>query len=168
MQSGWAYDAEPAGCTMTMPMSSVRCKLRGRSLPQDRLGEYTGVFESYYENGQLTVMRTYEDGELHGPYETYYLNGQLRSKAIYTTGEQCAEWSFDAFEPLADTIIFNPTDTPCPSDAEEDEILTRASELTALSAELFALTSEQWETREQIAEAQRLSREWLEAYPSGN
>jgi len=142
-------------------------QVKSKGPMEDMLDGYTGVFESYYENGQLTVMRTYKDGELHGPHETYYLNGQLRSKEIYTTGEECAVWAFDAFEPPADTIIFNPTDTPCPSDAEEDEIFTRASEFTALSAELFPLTSEQRMTREQIAEAQRLSREWLEAHPPG-
>jgi hypothetical protein len=144
-------------------------QVKSKGPMEDMLDGYTGVFESYYENGQLAVMRTYKDGELHGPYEIYYLNGQLRAKRIYTAGEQCAIWALpDAFDTLADTMILGSRDTPCPPDSEEDEILTRASELTALSAELFPLPSEQWGTREQIAEAQRLSREWFEAHPPGN
>ena len=48
---------------------------------------FTGVVESYYENGQLWVKATYKGGKFDGPYEAYYENGQLREKTTYKDGE---------------------------------------------------------------------------------
>tara|TARA_B110000259_G_scaffold112128_1_gene128024 strand:- start:322 stop:1488 length:1167 start_codon:yes stop_codon:yes gene_type:complete len=45
-----------------------------------------GVFESYYENGQLKEVKTYKDGNYYGLFEIYYENGQLAEKYNYKDG----------------------------------------------------------------------------------
>ena len=49
-------------------------------------GERDGPYEDYDENGQLEEKSSYKDGELDGPYEDYY-NGQLLWKGTYKDGE---------------------------------------------------------------------------------
>jgi antitoxin component YwqK of YwqJK toxin-antitoxin module len=36
-----------------------------------------GVIETYYDNGQLELRETYEDGKLNGLHEMWYENGKL-------------------------------------------------------------------------------------------
>ena len=51
-------------------------------------GEWHGLVERYYENGQLSYQFNHKDGEKHGLYESYYENGQLFRKLNYKDGER--------------------------------------------------------------------------------
>jgi antitoxin component YwqK of YwqJK toxin-antitoxin module len=44
---------------------------------------FSGVFEEYFENGQLEVKKTYKEGKINGLYERYHENGQLKSKFFF-------------------------------------------------------------------------------------
>ena len=104
--------------------------LRERSTYKD--GEWDGLVESYYENGQLKTKATYDDerdgpseyyyesgqlewrviykdGEWHGLSESYDENGQLESKGTYNMGEDRGEWIEDG-----ETVTYD----PCPPGLE--------------------------------------------------
>ena len=49
-------------------------------------GKEHGLYETYYENGQLRVKGNVKDGKGHGLFEVYYENGQLRSKGNMKDG----------------------------------------------------------------------------------
>ncbi len=51
-------------------------------------GKEHGILEYYYENGQLDSKGSYKDGELDGLLEFYYENGQLASKGSYKGGNR--------------------------------------------------------------------------------
>ena len=53
----------------------------------DKDGIQQGLFEKYYDNGQLNVKCTYKDDEQDGLYERYDWNGELIEKCIYKNGE---------------------------------------------------------------------------------
>ena len=55
--------------------------------PPTKDGEWDGLVESYYENGQLKTKATYKDDERDGPSEYYYESGQLEWRVIYKDGE---------------------------------------------------------------------------------
>ena len=59
-----------------------------RAYSVDENGNEQGPYESYHENGQLSVKCTYKDGKYDGPYEEYYSNGQLEEKGVYRMGER--------------------------------------------------------------------------------
>ena len=48
---------------------------------------FSGVFEGYFENGQLETKTTYKEGKLNGLYESYHENGQLETKTTYKEGK---------------------------------------------------------------------------------
>mgnify|MGYP006143899947 FL=1 len=48
---------------------------------------FTGMVDSYYENGQLEVFARYVVGVQDGYSEMYYQNGQLRLSSNFTAGE---------------------------------------------------------------------------------
>jgi len=50
-------------------------------------GKLYGVYENYYKNGQLTTKTTYKNDKCHGVYEIYYKNGQLEVKTMYKNGK---------------------------------------------------------------------------------
>ncbi len=50
--------------------------------PLDFLYRFTGIVESYYENGNLRNKVNYKDGEPKGLIEWYYENGQLEKKGF--------------------------------------------------------------------------------------
>ena len=43
-------------------------------------GERDGLYEEYYDNGQLFQKGTYKDGESDGPFESYNNNGNIIEK----------------------------------------------------------------------------------------
>jgi antitoxin component YwqK of YwqJK toxin-antitoxin module len=69
-------------------------------------GKYDGPYELYQENGQLESKATYKDGRWDGPYESYHENGQLERKGTYKDGKQCGEWIEDS-----ETVTYD----PCPT-----------------------------------------------------
>ena len=54
--------------------------------PLDFLYRFTGIVESYYENGNLRNKVNYKEGEPKGLIEWYYENGQLEKKGNYKEG----------------------------------------------------------------------------------
>ena len=50
-------------------------------------GKREGVWETYHDNGQLSEKRTYKDGKREGLWELYDKNGQLWKKETWKNGE---------------------------------------------------------------------------------
>ena len=55
-------------------------------------GLIDGPYETYHDNGQLSVKGTYKNGDLDGPFESYHESGQLESKGTYKDYKRCGEW----------------------------------------------------------------------------
>jgi antitoxin component YwqK of YwqJK toxin-antitoxin module len=55
-------------------------------------GVMDGLWEYYYENGQLYSKGTFLNGEFEGAWEYNYENGQLLSKGSYQNGEKDGVW----------------------------------------------------------------------------
>lgn len=49
-------------------------------------GTVDGIFEKYYNNGQLEYKGTFKSGQLDGVFERYFSNGQLDMRAEYKDG----------------------------------------------------------------------------------
>ena len=45
-----------------------------------------GLWQEYYDNGQIKSTANYEDGAIFGQYIEYYDNGQIKKQAIYKNG----------------------------------------------------------------------------------
>lgn len=46
-----------------------------------------GTWKTWYENGQLKSIKTYQNDQLDGPLETFWSNGQLKRKEVFAQGE---------------------------------------------------------------------------------
>jgi len=55
---------------------------------------YTGIYEEYDDNGQLSTKGSYLNGKANGVREYYYDNGQLRSKGSYLNGKKSGIWEY--------------------------------------------------------------------------
>jgi len=55
-------------------------------------GQWHGIYETYYFNGQLESSISYSDGEFDGPLERYYFDGTVIAKGTYNKGARCGEW----------------------------------------------------------------------------
>ena len=63
--------------------------------PLDFLYRFTGIVESFYENGNLRNKVNYKDAEPKGLIEWYYENGQLEKKGNYKEGlREDGLWEF--------------------------------------------------------------------------
>ena len=58
-----------------------------KTIPNEPYEELNGVYEEYYENGQLKSKTSYKNDVPDGVWEEYYENGQLESKTTYKNGE---------------------------------------------------------------------------------
>ena len=63
--------------------------------PLNFLFGFTGIVESYYENGNLRVKGNFKDGKENGLWEWYYENGKLKKKEI--TKKDCERTDFGNF-----------------------------------------------------------------------
>jgi len=54
-------------------------------------GEYDGLFEEFYENGQLKIRVNYIDGKEDGLYEEFDIDGNLTETETYRNGELVEE-----------------------------------------------------------------------------
>ena len=52
----------------------------------NRNGEKHGLWEHYFENGNLYSIGLYKNGMRSGNWEFYYSNGGLRDKKLYREG----------------------------------------------------------------------------------
>jgi antitoxin component YwqK of YwqJK toxin-antitoxin module len=43
-----------------------------------------GLYERWYDNGQLSIRTNYKDNKINGLYEGWYQNGQLECRRNYT------------------------------------------------------------------------------------
>jgi antitoxin component YwqK of YwqJK toxin-antitoxin module len=50
-------------------------------------GARSGPQRSYFDDGALAEVRTYEGGQLHGPQVAYYADGSLRQRETFSRGE---------------------------------------------------------------------------------
>ena len=57
-----------------------------KTIPNEPYEELNGVYEEYYENGQLKSKGTYKNNVPDGVWEEYK-NGRLKSKTTYKNGE---------------------------------------------------------------------------------
>ncbi len=55
-------------------------------------GEPVGLFEYYHENGQLQSRENYKNGEPVGLKEVYHENGQLQSRGNFKEGKMDGMW----------------------------------------------------------------------------
>jgi antitoxin component YwqK of YwqJK toxin-antitoxin module len=55
-------------------------------------GNKTGMWESYWDNGDLESKGSYKNGKEEGYWETYHYNGQLESKGNYMDGVRDGYW----------------------------------------------------------------------------
>ena len=55
-------------------------------------GKEEGIWEFYYDNGQIYSKTTYKNGRLNGDYEEYLSNGQLERKLTYKNGKLDGVW----------------------------------------------------------------------------
>ena len=55
-------------------------------------GEFDGLFEKFYEDGLLWVRENYRDGERDGLREFFYINGQLGIRGNYIDGKKDGLW----------------------------------------------------------------------------
>ena len=63
--------------------------------PLDFLYRFTGIVESYYENGQLEKKGNYKEGlREDGLWEFYYKNGQLLEKGNFKDGRKDGTWEY--------------------------------------------------------------------------
>ena len=53
-----------------------------------------GIYETFYENGQLEEQGTYKDGKKHGLFETFYSTGIKASMGNYMNGQQDGLWGY--------------------------------------------------------------------------
>jgi antitoxin component YwqK of YwqJK toxin-antitoxin module len=56
--------------------------------PINAKGQLHGIWEEYYDNGQLWYKGTFINGIEHGPWITYYDTGQLCYKRTYNMGQR--------------------------------------------------------------------------------
>ena len=47
---------------------------------------YSGLAESYYENGKIKIQINFYDGKPNGMFKEYYKNGQLNKEVRYIDG----------------------------------------------------------------------------------
>jgi antitoxin component YwqK of YwqJK toxin-antitoxin module len=57
-------------------------------------GKYDGIWESYHDNGQLSSKGSFKDGEKEGYWEEYYDNGQSYSKGLYKDDKKDGIWEW--------------------------------------------------------------------------
>ena len=57
-------------------------------------GKREGIWETYYESGQLWYTSNYKDGGLNGLQVEYYQNGQLKMKGNLKFGRQDGLWEY--------------------------------------------------------------------------
>ena len=57
-------------------------------------GKREGLWETYYESGQLWYTSNYKDGGLDGLQVEYYQNGQLKEKGNLKFGRQDGLWEY--------------------------------------------------------------------------
>jgi antitoxin component YwqK of YwqJK toxin-antitoxin module len=55
-------------------------------------GKKEGIWEKYYDNGQLMYKGSYKNGDRDGIWEEYYSDGQLWYKGSYKNGEKDGIW----------------------------------------------------------------------------
>ena len=60
-------------------------------------GKKTGIWEEYYDDGQLESKVSYKDGKRDGIWERYYFNGQLKSKGLYKNDNYDGIWEYYYF-----------------------------------------------------------------------
>jgi antitoxin component YwqK of YwqJK toxin-antitoxin module len=60
--------------------------MQDNNKPKNAKGQPHGLWESYWENGQILYKSQFINGERHGLWEGYWTNGQLRCKIAYILG----------------------------------------------------------------------------------
>ena len=58
-------------------------------------GQPHGLWESYWNNGQLYYKGTYLNGKRHGHWEQYWGDGKLSYKGTYLNGKRIGYWILD-------------------------------------------------------------------------
>ena len=59
-------------------------------------GKEDGLFEGFFENGQLKEKGNYKNGSPHGLFEEFFKDGQLKHRRIYKNGTY--EGPFEYFD----------------------------------------------------------------------
>ena len=65
-------------------------------------GEYDGLQQRWYRNGQLSFEVNYRDDMGVGPYKEYHENGQLKEYGVYKDGRETGDW--DEYSPDGEII----------------------------------------------------------------
>ena len=76
----------------------------GKTYKENSDTPFTGIEESFHENGQIEARTNYKNGLEHGLFESFYENGQLSWRVNYTNGERDGlQESFDKDGNLTET-----------------------------------------------------------------
>ena len=55
---------------------------------------FTGIFECFYDNGQLEIRGYFKDGKKEGLWEKFWGNGQLEVRAYSIDGKEEGLWEY--------------------------------------------------------------------------
>ena len=83
-------DGEPYSGAAFSVFETDPSKIREEGTLKD--GEWDGLYESFYFNGQLDSRLMYSGTEYHGAFERYYANGDVIAKGMYEMGARCGDW----------------------------------------------------------------------------
>ena len=83
-------DGEPYSGPAFSVFETDPSKIREEGTLKD--GEWDGLYESHYFNGQLDSRIRYSETEYHGAFERYYANGDMIAKGMYEMGARCGDW----------------------------------------------------------------------------
>ena len=100
----WRYEnkAIPKGVVccrwvrLVKELKSVRIR-NTRVKCYQRKGNYYGVRETFYPDGQLKERLHYRNGQFHGVWENFYPSGQLKYRDYYRNGDSYGVW--ESFSP---------------------------------------------------------------------
>ena len=69
-------------------------EISGKRNGKFKKGKKDGLWETYYENGQLLFKENYKNGKRDGLSEWYLLDGQLSEKGNYKDGKKDGLWEW--------------------------------------------------------------------------
>jgi len=57
-------------------------------------GNEHGVYERYYQNGQLEEKGSFDSGKRHGSWQKFFINGKMEYSGNYSAGKKVGDWKY--------------------------------------------------------------------------
>lgn len=76
-------------------------------------GIKNGLFQKYFEGGQIMVVGKYIDDKLDGEYTVYYESGKVKIHGFYNKGIQTGNWEYydENGNPVSEDIYFKQSES---------------------------------------------------------